>query len=159
MKQANPTSQHRVSRISVSLPENLALQFDQMVDEKGYESRSRAMADMIHQQLVEHRQDVGEEIMAGTINLIYDYSVPGLQRQLSDLMHEFIDEVISVLNVNLEQKKTMAVILVQGPVKKLKLIANKMKTCRGVISGKLLMSAAIIPPLHPLPETQDKERL
>ena len=150
----NQGSHSKVSRISVSLPESLAQQFDDMLNEKGYESRSQAMADMIHQQLTEHQQDVGEEVMAGTINLIYDYSVPGLQRQLSDLMHEFIDEIISVLNVNLEQKQTLAVVLVQGPVKKLKMIADKLKTCRGVISGKLLMSAAIIPQIHPLPEKQ-----
>ncbi|NNJ50103.1 MAG: nickel-responsive transcriptional regulator NikR, partial [Gammaproteobacteria bacterium] len=30
-------------------------------------------------------------------------------------------------------------------------IADRMITCRGIISGKLLMSAAILPQLHPLP--------
>ncbi len=148
---------HGVSRISISLPEGLLDQLDNMVAERGFESRSQAIADMINHQLTEHREELGQDIMAGTINLVYDHSIPGIQKQLSDLQHEYIDEVISALNVNLEQKQTMSVILVQGPARKLKVIADRMTTCRGVHSGKLLMSTAIIPQLHPLPEADLKQ--
>jgi len=141
-----------VNRISVSLPEGLLHQLDKMVKEKGFGSRSQAIADMIHYQLTEHHQELGETIMAGTINLVYDHSIPGVQKQLSDLQHEYVDEVISALNVNLEHKQTLSVILVQGPASKLKMIVNRMNACRGVLSGRLLMSAAILPQLHPLPD-------
>lgn len=146
-----------VRRISVSLPEGLLLQLDEMVLEKGFESRSQAIADMIYYQLTEHRQAVGENIMAGTINLVYDHSIPGVQKQLSDLQQAYLDEVISSLNVNLEHKQTMSVILVQGPANKLKTIVNRMNACRGVISGRLLMSAAILPQLHPLPAEHNQK--
>jgi len=154
MSQAAVSHNSGVARISVSLPEELLMQLDGMVAERGFESRSQAIADMINHQLTEHREELGQDIMAGTINIVYDHSIAGVQKQLSDLQHEYIDEVISALNVNLEQKQTMAVILVQGPARKLKMIANRMTTCRGVRSGKLLMSTAIIPQLHPLPETE-----
>ncbi|MDX1334678.1 MAG: nickel-responsive transcriptional regulator NikR [Gammaproteobacteria bacterium] len=157
MSQAAVSSNSGVARISVSLPEELLMQLDGMVAERGFESRSQAIADMINHQLTEHREELGQDIMAGTINIVYDHSIPGVQKQLSDLQHEYIDEVISALNVNLEQKQTMAVILVQGPARKLKMIANRMTTCRGVRSGKLLMSTAIIPQLHPLPEADMKQ--
>jgi CopG family nickel-responsive transcriptional regulator len=157
MSQAAVSHNSGVARISVSLPEELLMQLDGMVVERGFESRSQAIADMINHQLTEHREELGQDIMAGTINIVYDHSIPGVQKQLSDLQHEYIDEVISALNVNLEQKQTMAVILVQGPARKLKMIANRMTTCRGVRSGKLLMSTAIIPQLHPLPETDMKQ--
>ena len=90
--------------------------------------------------------------MAGTINLVYDHSTIGLQKLLRDLQHEYIDEVISSLHVYLMDAKTMEVILVQGPVSKLKMIADKMEACRGVLSGKLQLSTAILPQVHPLPE-------
>ena len=140
-----------VARISVSLPEKLLSQLDSMVAERGFESRSQAIADMINQQLTEHRQELGQDIMAGTINLVYDHSIPGVQKHLADLQHEYIAEVISALNVNLKHSNTLSVMLVQGPASKLKMIADRMITCRGIISGKLLMSAAIMPQLHPLP--------
>lgn len=147
----NSESLHRTSRISISLPEKLLEQFDNMVLERGFESRSQAVSEMINAQLTCHRQRLGQDIMAGTINLVYDRSVPGMLKRLIELQYQYIDEVISVLNTNLTRQQTMSVVLVQGPAAKLKLIADKMITCRGVITGKLLMSTAIIPLLHPLP--------
>ena len=145
------TNKPGVSRISVSLPEPLLLELDRMVQERGFESRSQAIAEMIHHQLAEHKEERGEEIMAGTINLVYDHSSPGLHKQLSDLQHKCVYEVISSLNVNLMHSQTLEVVLVQGPANKLKMLADKMIACRGIISGKLLMSTAILPQVHPLP--------
>lgn len=147
-----------VARISISLPETLLSQLDGMVAERGFESRSQAIADMINQELTEHRKELGQDIMAGTINLVYDHSIPGVQKHLADLQHEYIAEVVSTLNVNLKHDSTLSVMLVQGPASKLKMIADRMITCRGVISGKLLMSAAILPQLHPLPSAYSEHR-
>jgi len=141
-----------VSRISISLPEDLLKEMDMLVEERGFESRSQAMASMIQHQITEHRCDFGDEVMAGTINLVYDHSTTGLQKLLRDLQHEYIDEVISSLHVYLLDTKTMEVILVQGPVSKLKMIAEKMESCRGVLSSKLQLSTAILPQVHPLSE-------
>jgi CopG family nickel-responsive transcriptional regulator len=140
-----------VSRISVSLPEALLRQLDRMVLARGFESRSQAIAEMINQQLAEHKQELGEDIMAGTITLVYDHSTPGLQKQLADLQHQHLSEVISSLHVHLMHAHTMEVILVQGPAQQLQQIADRMLTCRGVITGKLQLTTAIIPPVHPLP--------
>lgn len=148
------TSKQGVSRISVSLPELLLREMDEMVEQRGFESRSQALVSMIHQQITEHRCEVGDDIMAGTINLVYDHSTPGLQKQLADLQHQYVNEVISSLHVHLMHAKTMEVILVQGPAAKLKMISDKMESCRGVIFGKLQMSAALIPQVHPLPPKQ-----
>lgn len=143
----------KLSRISISLPENLLEQFDELCRDRNYESRSQAIAEVLQNSLLEHREDIGEDIMAGTINLVYDHSIPNLQIQLADIQHKYIDEVISSLNVTLENNKTMSVVLVQGPGKKLKLIADEMISRKGVVNGKLLMNTAILPQLHPLPKT------
>lgn len=141
-----------VSRISVSLPEGLLTQLDNMVDQRGFESRSQAIAEMISHQVAEHLQEQDHEIMAGTITLVYDHSTPGLQSLLAQVQYEYVDEVISSLHVYLTNAHTMEVILVQGPVERLKTIADKLVTCRGVRMGKLQLTTALIPPLHPLPD-------
>ena len=148
----NPAGSSKVSRISISIPENLLDELDQMVDRRGFGSRSQAICDMVAHEVNEHRTKLGEDIMTGTVNLVFNHAVPGLQNKLHDLQHQYIDEVISTLNVNLAQTNTLSVILVQGPANKLKMIADKMTTLRGVVSGKLLLSSAIIPPIHPLPD-------
>ena len=46
-----------VARFSVSLQKDLLKLLDRMVAQKGYSNRSLAIADMVRNQLVEHRQE------------------------------------------------------------------------------------------------------
>jgi CopG family nickel-responsive transcriptional regulator len=144
-----------VSRISMSLPETLLCDLDRMVEERGFDSRSQAIADMLYQSLVEHKSDVGQDVMVGVVTLFYDNSVTGLQKQLADLQFRHIAEVISSLHVHLMHNQTMEVILVQGPAHKLRVIADEMTSRRGVISGKMHLIAALIPQLHPFRQDRD----
>jgi CopG family nickel-responsive transcriptional regulator len=138
-----------VSRNSISLPEELLTELDEMVEARGFASRSQAINDMLHQFLVEHKRERGDDVMAGTITLFYDNSVSGLQKHLADLQYRHVAEVISSLHVHLVHNQTMEVILVQGPARTLQAIADEMITTRGVISGKMQLVTAVIPPLHP----------
>lgn len=149
MSQAARAQSAGVSRISVSLPEKLLNELDAMVTSRGYASRSQAINEMLHQFLLEHGQEIGNDVMVGTITLFYDNSVPGLQKQLADLQFQYIDEVISSLHVHLMHNQTMEVLLVQGPAKKLQAISDEMVTRRGVISGRMNLIAALIPQVHP----------
>ena len=148
-------SQGNITRISISLPDTLSVQLDEMVRERGFESRSQAIAEMVSRQVTDYKKELGNEIMAGTITLLYDHSTPRLQKLLADLQHEHIKEVISSLHVHLMHSQTMEVILVQGPAAELQLLADKMITNRGVISGNLQLNATLIPQLH-LPERETK---
>ena len=148
-----------VSRISISLPEDLLCDLDRMVETRGFESRSQAVNDMLHQFLVEHKHDQGDDVMVGIVALFYNNSVAGLQKQLADLQFRYIDEVISSLHVHLMHNQTMEVILVQGPARKLQSIADELTSRRGVISGKMHLIAALIPQLHPfIQETKRNTR-
>lgn len=139
-----------VDRISISLPEDLHAELDVMVAERGFESRSQAIKDMLRQHLVEHKVQTGKQVMVGTITLLYNNAANGLQKILSDLQYQHVNEVISSLHVHLMDNQTMEVILVQGPVQLLQGIADAMITQRGVITGKLQLVSALMPPLHPM---------
>ena len=138
-----------VSRISMSLDEDLLTDLDRMVGERGFESRSHAISEILYQSLIEHKCERGNEVTVGIITLFYDNSVPGLQKKLADLQFRHIDEVISSLHVHLMHNQTMEVVLVQGPARSLQAIADEMTSRRGVISGKMHLIAALIPQLHP----------
>ena len=139
----------QVSRISISLPRELLADLDGMVGKRGFDSRSQAVNDMVHRGLMEHKHQLGDEVMVGTVTLFYDNSITGLQKALADLQFRYIDEVISSLHVHLMHNQTMEVILVQGPARVLQAIADEMTSRRGVISGKVHLVAALIPQLHP----------
>jgi len=133
----------------MSLPGELLRELDHMVKARGFESRSQAINDMLHQSIVGHRQELGDGVMVGIIALFYNNSVRGLQKTLADLQVRYIDEVISSLHVHLMHNHTMEVVLVQGPAQKLQAIADQMTSRRGVISGRMHLVAALISQLHP----------
>ena len=119
-----------------------------MVRQRGFHNRSQAIAEMIQQRLIDHQQDNDGAIMAGTITLIYDSTKRDLLQKLAKIQHEHIEEVISSQHVFLEGRYIMEVILVQGPVKQLRHITDRMVTCKGVSSGGLTLSSKILPQLH-----------
>ncbi|WP_051526961.1 nickel-responsive transcriptional regulator NikR [Alkanindiges illinoisensis] len=136
-----------VSRITMSLPQELLRALDDMVTQRGFDSRSQAIADMIHQQVMAHKQKLGNEVMVGTITLLYDRSMPNLQRQIADLQYQNLSEVISSLHVSLADNQMMEVVLIQGRACQLEKIANQLITLRGVITGNLQLLTAIMPPI------------
>lgn len=144
---AEHNSASTVSRISMSLPQELLKELDLMVAARGFDSRSQAISDMLHQQVTAHKQKVGNDIMVGTITLLYDRSTPNLQRQMADLQYQYLTEVISSLHVNLADNRIMEVVLVQGNACHLEKIANQLITLRGVITGNLQLMTAIMPPI------------
>lgn len=137
-----------VSRISVSLPPDLLAELDRMVDSRGYDSRSQAIGEMVNYQLAEHKRGLGNEVMAGTLTLLYNRATRGLQGRLADIQYQHVAEVISSLHVHLTEDQLLEVILVQGPAARLQAIANEMIAQRGVITGRLQLLAAVLPPLH-----------
>lgn len=135
-------------RISVSLPPQLAMALDEMVASRGFQNRSQAIAEMIETSLIRHQQEDEATIMAGTITLFYDSEKTGLLEKLARIEREHLEECISSQHVLLEGNHVMEVVLVQGPVKRLRILTDRMLTCKGVSSGGLTLTSKIIPQLH-----------
>ena len=146
-----PTS---TKRISVSLPGSVYNALDGIIQGQGFENRSQAIAEIIMARNSQMEQETGNEITAGVITLVYDVTKGNIQRELADLQREHIDEVISSLSVLLEDHHVMEVMIVQGPGRKLRALANKLISRKGVRTGKITMASQIMPPIHPLPQSR-----
>lgn len=136
------------ARISVSLPSPLASALDDMVQARGFHNRSQAISEMIQQALARHEQEDDNAIMAGTITLVYNSAKRDLLQKLTQIQHEHVEEVISSQHVFLEGHYIMEVILVQGPVQRLRYITDRMVTCKGVSTGGLTLTSKLIPQVH-----------
>jgi CopG family transcriptional regulator, nickel-responsive regulator len=137
-----------VTRFSVSLPESLFHELDAMVQARGFQSRSQALAEMISQQLVQHRQEYGDEIMAGTITLVYNNLKRDVHQKLWSIQYRHVKEIISSQHVHLERQHSLEVLLVQGPAATLKEILDELSACKGVTHAKLDVTSHLLPPLH-----------
>ena len=62
-----------------------------MVQSRGFDNRSQAIAEMIKQQLIEFQQENDESLMTGAIALFYDGSKAGLLEKLACIEREHIN--------------------------------------------------------------------
>ena len=148
MKKTTKPARDKIQRVSISIPESVLLQLDAMVRDRGFESRSQAITEMINHELVDYNEKTDDQIMAGTITLFYDHSKNNLKKQLADIQYRHVAEVISSFHIFLEREHTMEVLLVQGPARTLKTITDELVTCKGVKTGKLNLTTTLMPPLH-----------
>lgn len=133
-------SSEGVVRFSVSVPKQLAMQLERMAREKGYDNRSLAVADMIRAHLVEHRQNVGNPDIAGTITLVYDHHKQHVQATLTDIQHDHHEAIVSTLHVHLDHDNCLEVLVVRGRAALIKKIADELIAAKGVKHGKLTVT-------------------
>jgi len=145
---AENDSSEGLRRVTVSMPEETFQAFERLIAERGFDSRSQAVSEMIHQHAAQHLGKIGIELMAGTLTLVYDESKNTLLRDLSRIFRDHIAEVISSQHILLEDDHVLEVILMQGPARTLREIANKLATCKGVKTAHLTLTPHLIPPLH-----------
>ena len=137
----------KVARFSISLPSGLASQLDRMVGGRGFKNRSQAIAEMVRSQLSEISVEAGTGSTAGTISLVYDYRKRNLQRRLADIQHQNYLMVVTSTHVHLEHHHYLEVLLVQGPARDLRRLADTLAACKGVKHARLHLTATAMPPL------------
>ena len=137
----------KVTRFSVSLPESLLDELDEMVARRGFQSRSQAVAALARDGLVEFASELGSGSVAGTISLVYDYRKKDLQARLCAIQHRYYLLIVTSLHVHLEHHNYLEVLLVQGPANELRKLTDELVTCKGVKHGRLNLTAAALPPL------------
>jgi len=127
---------NQIKRFGVSLPQSLLQQFDQQIQQKGYENRSEALRDLIRQYLLQKDIESNAEV-AGTITLVYDHHVPNLTNKLDDLQHDHFQKVLSKIHIHLDHHNCLEVILLKGKRSQIEKLADRIISAKGVKHGKL----------------------
>ncbi len=127
-----------LSRIGVSLPENLLVKFDEIITKRGYSSRSEGIRDAIRGYIryYEWMSEVeGERV--GILSLTYDHSHRGLVASLIDVQHEFSNIIRSSVHVHISHDECMEVLILRGEGKDVKAVAERIMAQKGVKNVKL----------------------
>ena len=86
----------QVARISITLPSELLMRFDDHTKRVGYKNRSKAVQDAMQSLITESKwmcEKMGTGV--GAIAMVYDHEVKGLEEELTDIQHHF-EETIRV---------------------------------------------------------------
>jgi len=130
----------QIVRFGVSVPGELLDKFDSIIEEKGYVNRSEAIRDMMRDFIVRHEWETGDEEVAGTITMLYNHDEADVVKELLDLQHEYLEEIISSLHVHMDKHNCLEVVIVKGKAGRIKEIADRLLSLKGVKHGKLVMT-------------------
>ncbi|MDV0446793.1 MULTISPECIES: nickel-responsive transcriptional regulator NikR [Methanolapillus] len=131
-------TEKELMRIGVSLPDNLLTKFDNIIEERGYSSRSEGIRDAIRSYInhYEWMNDIkGKRV--GTISLVYDHTKRGLSNMMADIQHEHSNIIKTSIHVHLDHENCLEVVVLEGDGIEIKLLAEKILSLNGVKFSKL----------------------
>ena len=129
----------KITRFGVSLPNSLLTNFDQLIQQKGYQNRSEAIRDLIRDRLVKQEWESNKETV-GTITIVYNHHTRQLSKVLTNLQHEFYKAIISTLHVHLDQHNCLEILVIKGKGNELKKISDRLIGTKGVKHGNLSLT-------------------
>ena len=138
MNMKNPT----LDRFTVCLEKGLLARLDQISGERGYPSRSQAMADFIRRAVTKKEWRKGRAC-AGTISIVYDPADSRPGRGLETIIRDNAGNILSAQSHMLPGGKMLCTAAVTGLPGPLQKIADAMRALKGVTHG----SFSIIAPL------------
>ncbi len=130
---------HKLTRTALAIDRDLLKKFDAWMAKRDYASRSEAMRDLIRATLVEAEwQNPRAEVVA-VLSIIYDHAARDMAQEITHVQHEDHHVVLCSQHVHLDHDNCLEVILMQGPVKKVRKLADGIIATRGVRAGKLTL--------------------
>lgn len=127
-----------LSRTGISIPTNLLDQFDRIINQRGYSSRSEGIRDAIRIYITSYTwmsEVKGER--QGVITLVYDHDYRGLLPIINDIQHEYRSNIKTALHSHVSHDRCLEVILVKGEATRIKALAERLMSLKGVESVKL----------------------
>jgi CopG family nickel-responsive transcriptional regulator len=122
-----------IVRTSVSLPKDLIRALDNFV-KTTKSDRSKIIQQAIRNFLsIPHGE---EDLVAGSLMIVYAHEEHGLEEEITDIQHEFISLIISNLHIHLDKKRCMLTIFVRGEFKEVQRMIDRIVGRRGVLMVK-----------------------
>jgi len=128
-------------RFGVSLDSDLLEKFDALCTERGYQTRSEAIRDLIRNTLVQEEwenNDGGD--VAATLTLVYDHHKSDLAQKVTKAQHDHHHLIITTLHVHLDHHNCLEVLVLKGPGTEVRKLAQRLIATRGVMFGKLSLA-------------------
>ncbi len=127
----------QVERIGVSLDKKLLLMFDNLIAERGYQSRSEAIRDLIRQQLSSEQLSNPKAKAVAAVCLVYDHHATKLMEKLIGLQHSHVLQTISAMHIHLDEHNCLEVIVLRGRVGEIEKTAENIVSLKGVKLGRI----------------------
>lgn len=127
-------------RFGVSLDKSLLNEFDRNIKTKGYETRSKAIEDLIKDYLAVDIMETSGGTLAGAITFLYDHHNKELLGKLLEIQHSVHDTVISMQHIHLDHDNCLEFLAVSGEADEVKNLFYQIKSLKGIKLANISVS-------------------
>ena len=133
----------KLTRFGVSMDDKLLKKFDHLIEKKGYSTRSEAIRDLVREKFVEENIADSNKILFGVLTIVYDHHKRELDEKLKEFQHDNFQSVISTTHIHINHHDCLEVIILKDKSSKIRKIADKVISYKGVKHGKLVLTSEL----------------
>ena len=127
-----------MERITMSIDEKLASEFDALIAKRGYASRSEAMRDLLRREVEANRVAYeARSYCVACLSYIYNHHERELAERLTGAQHAHHELVVSAMHVHLDHDHCLETVILKGPTAAVRGFASAITAERGVRHGQL----------------------
>lgn len=130
-----------LTRFGVSLPSGLLEKFDREIDRMGYGNRSKAIADLIRDSMVEKAWESGKGEIVGVVTMVYDHHTSDVVNKLLALQHDANIAIYSTMHIHLDHHNCLEILALRGKPAEVKEFSDAVKSVRGVKHSGLMVTS------------------
>lgn len=127
-------------RITISVEDELADAFDQLVAVKAYGNRSEAFRDLVRKALdddvMEHNNHAQADCMA-SLSYVYNHHERQLANRVNQLQHAHHHVIITAQHVHLDHDYCMETVILRGKIAEVEVCVNAISSQTGVTHAKV----------------------
>jgi CopG family nickel-responsive transcriptional regulator len=119
--------------ISITLPNDLLMKFDQFIKTRGYYSRSEAFRDAIRSLIAEAevaKLETGS--VAATMMITCEYARRDVDLRMSEVRHEFDDIVVENFHRHIGKQYCLEVFIAEGHYQRVLELIGRIRGMRGI---------------------------
>jgi len=141
-----------MERITMSIEETLARDFDALIATRGYTSRSEAMRDLLRREVEAHRNVADPKAHSvASLSYVYNHHARDLAERLTEAQHDHHDLVVATMHVHLDHEHCLETVILKGRTTVVQAFAGKLQAERGVTHGQLNLISVQPGDRHRLP--------
>ena len=127
-----------MERITMSIDEGLAKEFDALIARRGYTSRSEAMRDLLRRELELSRAATdGDSFCVANLSYVYNHHERDLTERLTEAQHAHHDLVVATTHVHLDHDNCLETVILKGRTAVVRAFAQRIEAERGVRHAQL----------------------
>jgi len=138
-----------MQRVTISVDDILADEFDTVSRARGYQSRSEAVRDLVRAAVNEHRLGQGGGHCVANLSYIYNHHTRVLATRLMDMQHGHHDLVLATTHVHLDHEHCLETVMLKGAVEQVRAFADEIQAERGVRYAQLNIVPVDLTADHP----------